>query len=62
MLFRVKTRVEHTVWVDVEDAPNAEVAEVIAKARVKAVLEDAFGGACEVTGEAITETPLGVSW
>lgn len=61
MLFRVKTHVEHTVWIDVEDATSAEEAEVIAKARVKAVLEEAFG-AEEVTGESRTETPLGVSW
>jgi hypothetical protein len=59
VLFRVKTHVEHTVWVTVDDTPSAEEAEAIAKRRVREVLEEAFE---DVTGEATTETPLGVSW
>lgn len=62
MLFRVKTRVEHTVWVDVDDAANAEEAEAIAKKRVRAVLEKEFGDQGDVTGESHTETPVGVPW
>jgi hypothetical protein len=62
MFFRVKTKIDHTVWIDIEDAKSAEEAEALARKRVRQVLEEAFGEQGDVTGEAHTSTPLGVSW